>query len=130
MQPARAGANSMLPRSPSGEWAQFHRHAPQWTHFSRSKAGAPSGPSVMAWPEHMAMQVFSSQAMQRRLVEKHDMIGEARHGLHLAAHQQRILMRDEQTAVEGNLRPAARGHQRIVQRAAVVHGQRRGLLAA
>jgi hypothetical protein len=29
---------------------QFHRHAPQWTHFSRSNAGTPPLPSVMAWP--------------------------------------------------------------------------------
>ncbi len=32
----------MLPRSPSGDCAQFHRHAPQCTHFSRSNSGAPS----------------------------------------------------------------------------------------
>ncbi len=71
------------------------------------------------------MQVFSSQAMQRLLVEEDDVIGEARHGLHLAAHQQRVLMRDQQSAVEGNLGPAARRQQRIVQRAAVVQGQLR-----
>ena len=114
----------MLERSPSGECAQFHRHAPQWTHFSRSKAGAPSRPSVMAWPEHMAMQVFSSQAMQRLAIEKDNVIGEAGHGLHFAAHQQRILLGDENSAVERNLGPAARGHQRIVQRAAGVECER------
>ena len=50
------------------------------------------------------------------------MIGEAGHGLDFAAHQQRVLMRDEQAAVEGNLRPAARGEQGIVERAAVGQG--------
>jgi hypothetical protein len=29
--------------------AQFHRHAPQWTHFSRSKFGTPFSPGVIAW---------------------------------------------------------------------------------
>ena len=40
-EPAR---NSMLVFSPKGEWAQFHKHAPQCTHFSRSKAIVPSAP--------------------------------------------------------------------------------------
>jgi hypothetical protein len=30
-------------------------------HFSRSKAGTPSSPGVIAWPEQIAMQVFSPQ---------------------------------------------------------------------
>ena len=24
----------------SGDWPQFHKQAPQWTHFSRSKSGS------------------------------------------------------------------------------------------
>jgi len=36
---------------------QFHRHAPQWTHFSRSKAGTPVSPGVIAWPLHASMQM-------------------------------------------------------------------------
>jgi hypothetical protein len=32
---------------------QFQTHAPQWTHFSRSKFGTPTSPSVMAWPEQI-----------------------------------------------------------------------------
>ena len=81
----------------------------------------------MAWPEHMAMQVFSSQEMQRLAIEKDDVIGEAGHGLHLAAHQQRVLVRDQQPAVERNLGPAARRHQRIVQRAAVIESDSGGV---
>ena len=38
-EPAR---NSMFPCSPSTLWRQFHRHAPQYTHFSRSNAGTSS----------------------------------------------------------------------------------------
>jgi len=51
-------------------------------------------------------------------------IGIAGYGLHLAAHQQRILVRNEKTAVERDLRPAARRHERVVQRAAGVEGER------
>src|ERR1039458_2157800 len=51
-KPPEPARNSMLPCSPSGDWPQFHRHAPQWTHFSRSKSGVPSSPCVRAWPEH------------------------------------------------------------------------------
>ena len=61
------------------------------------------------------------------VVEEDDVIGEAGHGLHFAAHQQRVLVRDEQTAVEGNLGPAARGQQRIVERAAGVDGEHGGI---
>ena len=81
----------------------------------------------MAWPEHMPMQVFSWQEMQRRRSRKIDVIGVAGHGLHFAAHEQRILVRHENPAVERNLGPAARGHERIVQRAAGVEGERGGI---
>ena len=57
-------------------------------------------------------------------VEEDDVIGVAGHGLHFAAHQQRVLVGDEETAVEGNLRPAAGAHERVVERAAVVEGER------
>src|ERR1017187_2091648 len=63
--PPAPARNSTLALSPSGDWPQFHRQAPQWTHFSRSKSGTPSSPLVMAWPLHMAMQVFSSHVLQR-----------------------------------------------------------------
>jgi hypothetical protein len=73
----------MLEWSPA-DLAQFHRHAPQWTHFSLSKSGTPLAPWVRAWPEHMAMQVFSMQGAQLS-VAKYDVIGESGHGLHFAA---------------------------------------------
>ena len=60
-------------------------------------------------------------------IQKHDVIGIAGYGLHLAAHQQRILVRNEKTAVERDLRPAARRHERVVQRAAGVEGERGGV---
>ena len=60
--------------------------------------------------------------MQTALVEEDDMVGEAGHGLHLAAHQQRVLLRDQQAAVEGNFGPAAGGEQGVVERAAVGQG--------
>ena len=60
-------------------------------------------------------------------VAEDDVIGEAGHGLHLAAHQQRVLLRDQQAAIEGNLRPAARGEQGIVEGAAIGDGQSCGL---
>ena len=45
--------------------AQFQRHAPQWTHFSRSNAGTPFGPGVIACPEQTSMQIFVPQLSQR-----------------------------------------------------------------
>ena len=65
------------------------------------------------------MQVFSAQLMQSAGVAEDNVIGEAGHRLDLAAHQERVLLRDQQTAVEGNLRPAARGQQGVVKRAAI-----------
>ncbi len=50
-------------------------------------------------------------------IAKDDVIGKARHGLNLAAHQERILLCDEETAVERNLRPAVDREQDIVKRA-------------
>ena len=52
-----------------------------------------------------------------------DVIGEAGHRLDLAADEERVLLRDEQAAIEWNLRPAARGEQDIVERAPVSDGQ-------
>ena len=43
-------------------------------------------------------------------------VGEAGHGLDLAAHQECVLLSDEETAVEGDLRPAAGGEQGVVKR--------------
>jgi hypothetical protein len=43
--------------SPGTAVAQFHWHAPQWTHFSRSNDGTPAAPGVMAWPLHASMQI-------------------------------------------------------------------------
>ena len=42
------------------------------------------------------------------------MIRKAGHGLDLATDEERVLLGDEETAVEGNLRPAADGEQGIV----------------
>ncbi len=120
--------NSMLLRSPSGDCAQFHRHAPQCTHFSRSNTGS----AFLAQRDRLARAHRDARLLlagdAAPPVEKHHVIGESRHGLHLAAHQQRILVRHQQLAVEGNLRPAARRHQRIVQRAPVVERERDRLL--
>jgi len=55
-------------------------------------------------------------------VEEDDVIGEAGYGLDFAAHQQCILVRDQQAAIEGNLWPAAGGEQGIVERTAVCEG--------
>ncbi len=44
------------------------------------------------------------------------MVGVAGRGLHLAAEQQRVLMRHQQLAVIGNGRPAASLHERAVER--------------
>ncbi len=107
----------MLECSPSGGWAQFHRHAPQWTHFSRSNAGS----AVFAQRDGLAGAHGDAGLLlagdAEILVEEDDVIGEAGHGLDFAAHQQRVLLRDQQAAVEGNLRPAAGGEQGIVERA-------------
>ena len=50
--------------SPGRGCAQFQRQAPQWTHFSRSNAGTPSGPGVMAWPEQASMQIRAAHSRQ------------------------------------------------------------------
>src|SRR5208282_2765745 len=59
-RPPVPGRKAMLPRSESygSGCAQFHTHAPQWTHFSRSNTGTPFSPGVMAWPLHSSMQIF------------------------------------------------------------------------
>ena len=113
--PAR---KAMLVRSGlSGNgWVQFHMHAPQWTHFSRSKFGTPSFPSVMAWPLHASMQIFVAAFLAQFRVEKLDVVGVTGGRLHLAAHEQRVLMRHEQLAVVGNRGPAGFLHQRAVER--------------
>ena len=86
----------MLVRSGSSSsgWEQFHRQAPQWTHFSRSNAGTPpAGPGVMAWPEQTSTQIWVPQLSHSDRVQKRDVVGVARRRLHLAAHQQRVLLR-------------------------------------
>ena len=108
-----SGASTEFDDSPG---AQFHRHAPQCTHFSRSKAGTASVPRVMACPEHMAMQVLAAHSRQSWGLVKLHVIGESGGGLHLAAHQQRVLMRDQKAAIVLDCRPAAGGHQLIVKR--------------
>lgn len=45
-------------------------------------------------------------------IKEHDMVGVTGRGLYLAAHQQRVLMRDEQFAVVGNRRLAPTGSSR------------------
>ena len=39
---------------------QCHRHAPQYTRFSRSKAGTPFGPGVSACPERISIEAMLS----------------------------------------------------------------------
>ena len=47
-------------------------------------------------------------------VEGNHVVGVAGRGLHLAAHEQRVLVGDEQPAVEGDVGPAAAVHERVV----------------
>src|SRR3974390_257770 len=56
--PPAPALNSMLPSSTP----QFHRHAPQYTHFSRSNAGTPFSPRVIACPEHISTHTFGSHS--------------------------------------------------------------------
>src|ERR1035438_4132704 len=63
---------------------------------------------------------FLSARPAQILVEKPHMVRKSGHGLDLAAHQECILLRDQQAAVEGNLRPAARCKQCIVEGTALV----------
>ena len=67
--------------------------------------------------------LFAGDAKLR--IAEGDVIGESGHGLDLAADEERVLLRDQQAAVEGNLRPAARREQGIMERASVGHGQLR-----
>ena len=60
-------------------------------------------------------------------VAEDDVVGKAGHGLHLAADQQSVLLRDQQAAIEGNLRPAAHREQGIMQRAPIFESHRNGL---
>ena len=66
----------------------------------RSKAIAPSRPlgNRLAGAHRHACLLLARHA-QLRIAEDH-MIGKPGHGLHLAAHQQRILLRHQQPAVE------------------------------
>ena len=104
--PAR---NSRFVRSgsPGSGCVQFQRQAPQWTHFSRSKAGTP--PSVgrdgLA-RAHLDAELGAAVAAQRG-IEEDDVVGVAGRRLHLAADQQRVLVRHEQLAVVGRW-PASR----------------------
>ena len=102
---------------------------PQCTHFSRSNDGKPSSPSVIACPEHIANAglVFARNA-EANVAERH-VIGKAWQRLYLASHQQGILLRDKQTPIECDLRPAARGHPCVMQRTAIKQREFRNLLA-
>jgi len=55
------------------------------------------------------MQIFTPHFRAGGFVEEHDVVGVASGRLHLAAHEQRILMRDEQLAVEWDLPASRRG---------------------
>jgi len=55
-------------------------------------------------------------------------VGETGHGLDLATDEERILLGDEEAAVEGNLRPATDGEQGIVQGAVFGDGSGGGLV--
>ena len=95
---------------------QFHRHAPQWTHFSRSNAGTPVSPGVnrlaaARLDANPRAAFFAEFGMQENHV-----VRVAVRRLHLAAHEQRVLMRHEQLAVERNRGPAGLVHQRAVER--------------
>src|ERR1035438_1103933 len=50
--------------SPSTASGQFHMHAPQNTHFSRSNTGTPSRLRVMACPEHISTHNLLPQPRQ------------------------------------------------------------------
>jgi hypothetical protein len=52
-------------------------------------------------------------------IEEDYVIGETGHGLDFAAHQKCVLVRDQETAVEGDLRPASGGEQGIMEWTAV-----------
>ena len=80
----------------------------------------------MAWPEHMETQVFSVQSMHKAEVAEDYVIGKAGHGLHFAADEQCVLMRDEETAVVSDLGPAAHGEKSVVERAVFFVGSRHG----
>ena len=58
---------------------------------------------------------FRAAALALVRKNKRDVIGVAGRRLHLAAEQERVLMRDEQLAVVGNRRPAGAFHERGVR---------------
>ena len=104
---------------------QFQMQAPQWTHFSRSNTGTPPGArGDRLAGAHLDAQFGDAALAEIRIDEAH-VVGVAGRRLHLAAHQQRVLVRHQQLAVVGNGRPPHAVHQRIVAtdtaRAAVFH---------
>ena len=58
---------------------------------------------------------FSPQVLHIPAIAEDDVVTEASHRLHLAAHQQRVLLRDQKPSVRLNLRPTARRQQRVMQ---------------
>src|ERR1700757_2104918 len=60
--PPAPARNSTFPLPSVVLALQFHKHAPQYTHFSRSNAGMPFSPRAIACPEHISMQTFGWQS--------------------------------------------------------------------
>jgi len=105
----------MLECSPSGDWPQFHRPCAAVNALLALEGGR----AVLAQRDrlpraHRDAGLLVARNAKARIAED-DMIGESGHRLHLAADQQRVLLRDQQAAVEGNLRPAACGEQGVVE---------------
>jgi len=61
------------------------------------------------------------------LFEEDDVISESGHCLDFAAHEQRVLLGNEQATVEGNIRPAAGVEHGVVEGTAIFEGDGGGL---
>ena len=71
---------------------------------------------------------FLSAGLADGSVSEEYMIRKTGHGLDFAADEERVLLGDEEAAVEGNLRPATDGEQGIVQGAVFGDGSGGGLV--
>jgi len=123
VQPARCARNHVGKCSPSGECAQFHKHAARSGRISRRKMPELTSSLGEAWPEHMATHVFSTRERTTPHRERH-VIGEASMACTLPPIKSASCCVTSKRPSKG-ISGTARREQRIVERTPIGHRQRR-----
>ena len=117
VEPARAGAEPMLPCSPVERLRAVPEAGAAVDALLAVEGGGPPPPPAR-WPapSRSRCRCASRSPRTRPGCRNDDVVGVAGGRLHLAAHEQRVLVGDEELPVVLDLGPAGRLHERVGER--------------